>query len=70
METPCFLWAKDEARFDFYVEKSGNNTFMSFEDDPTFEVDSKSDMELKKAEVNNNGEIRFTLNCEIGRAHV
>ena len=67
-EAEAGLWAKDEARFDFYVEKSGNNTFMSFEDDPTFEVDSKSDMELKKAEVNNNGEITFTVKSESDEA--
>ena len=67
-EAEAGLWAKDEARFDFFVEKSGNNTFMSFEDDPTFEVDSKSDMELKKAEVNNNGEITFTVKSESDEA--
>ncbi len=66
-EAEAGLWAKDEATFYFTVEKGVDTTFMSFEDDPTFEVDSKSDLELKKAEANN-GTIEFTVKAESDEA--
>lgn len=62
------LWAKNEAQFRFSLEKGdSSSTFMEFEDDPTFEIDSKSSLEIKDDKANN-GTIRFTVKAESDEA--
>ena len=70
------LWAKKEATFWFAVEK---NDFIVFEDDPTFEIDSKSGLEIKNDGVKGSNvtidgvqvpadAIRFTVDVESDEA--
>ena len=63
-EAEAGLWDADKATFNFRIEKEN---LMSFEDDPTFEVDSKSDLELKNAKVKD-GQITFTVKSESDEA--
>ena len=63
-EAEAGLWDADKATFNFSIEKEN---LMSFEDDPTFEVDSKSDLELKNAKVKD-GQITFTVKSESDEA--
>ncbi len=58
------LWAKNEATFRFAVEKQD---YIVFEDDPTFEIDSKSDLEIKNDGVKD-GEVHFTVKTESDEA--
>lgn len=60
------LWAKNEATFRFKIE-NGEKNFFAFEGDPTFEIDSKSDIELKTAEAKD-GEVHFTVKTESDEA--
>lgn len=56
------LW-DENARFDFYIEKD----LIAFEGDPTFEIDSKSDLEIKKDEADD-GKVTFTVKDESDEA--
>ncbi len=62
------LWAKNEATFWFNMER-GEKNFMDFEEDPTFEIDSKSGMEIKNDGKNDTGSnIHFTVKTESDEA--
>ena len=63
-EAEAGLWDSEKATFRFSIEKED---LMSFEDDPTFEIDSKSDLELKNAKVKD-GKITFTVKSESDEA--
>ena len=63
-EAEAGLWDSEKATFRFSIEKEN---LMSFEDDPTFEIDSKSDLELKNAKVKD-GKITFTVKSESDEA--
>ena len=56
------LWAKNEATFYFYIEKE-----ITFDSDPTFEIDSKSDLEIKDDKTSG-GRIQFTIKSESDEA--
>ncbi len=53
------LWAKNEAEFRFSIEKG----HIEFEGDPTFEIDSKSSLEIKDDKASG-GTITFTVKTE------
>jgi len=53
------LWAKDDATFYFNIEDNK----IAFDDDPTFEIDSKSDLEIKNDKVSG-GTMEFTVKAE------
>ena len=59
-EAEAGLWAKNEATFKFFVERQD---YVQFEDDPTFEIDSKSGLEIKDDKASG-GTIQFTVKSE------
>ncbi len=63
-EAEAGLWAKNEATFYFNIEK-GN--VITFDSDPTFEIDSKSGLEIKDDKAVN-GQIKFTIKSESDEA--
>ncbi len=62
-ETEKGLWAKDDATFFFNIEDNK----ISFDDDPTYEIDSKSDLAIKNEKVKG-GTIEFTVKSESDEA--
>ena len=61
-EAEAGLWAKNEAQFRFSIEKE-----ITFDSDPTFEIDSKSGLEIKDDKVKD-GTILFTIKSESDEA--
>ncbi len=61
-EAEAGLWAKNEATFYFSIEKA-----ITFDSDPTFEIDSKSDLEIKDEKAKG-GKIQFTVKSESDEA--